>query len=97
MHIRQKRKFRFLQTVQDIMGALERWRFLEGLEELTRLYATTLVVKSSTQYTTTNKSIVLGAELLRREGNIHSVYMGVDKQAAIQAVFHMTCILVMTP
>ena len=30
--------------------------------------------------------MVLGAELLWREGNMHSVYMGVDNQAAIQAV-----------
>ena len=30
--------------------------------------------------------MVLGAELLRREGHIHSAYMAVDNQAAIQAV-----------
>ena len=52
-----KRKFRFLWMVQDIMGASEWWQFLEGLEELTRLYATTLAVKRSTQYTMVNKLV----------------------------------------
>lgn len=42
--------------------------------------------KKYTVYNGEQVGMVLGAELLRREGDVHSVYMGVDNQAAIQAV-----------
>ena len=42
--------------------------------------------KEHTVYNGEQVGMVLGAELLRREGYLHSAYMGVDNQAAIQAV-----------
>ena len=42
--------------------------------------------KEYTVYNGEQVGMVLGAELLRREGDVHSAYMGVDNQAAIQAV-----------
>ena len=42
--------------------------------------------KEHTVYNGEQVGMVLGAEPLRREGYLHSAYMGVDNQAAIQAV-----------
>ena len=42
--------------------------------------------KEYTVYNGEQVGMVLGVELLQREGNVHSAYMGVDNQAAIQAV-----------
>ena len=49
---------------------------------------------SKSHYTVYNGEqigMLLGAELLRREPNVHSVYMGVDNQAAITATISRNC------
>ena len=49
---------------------------------------------SKSHYTVYNGeqiSMLLGAELLRREPNVHSIYMGVDNQAAITATISRNC------
>ena len=49
---------------------------------------------SQTHYTVYNGEqigMLLGAELLRREANVRSVYMGVDNQAAIAATVSRNC------
>ena len=51
---------------------------------------------SSSHYTVYNGEqigMLLGAELLRREPNVRSVYMGVDNQAAITATVSRNCLL----
>ena len=49
---------------------------------------------SKSHYTVYNGEqigMLLGAELLQREPNVHSVYMGVDNQAAITASISRNC------
>ena len=49
---------------------------------------------SQSHYTVYNGEqvgMLLGAELLRREANVHSIYMGVDNQAAIAATVSRNC------